>query len=98
MSNFNDAATELELANFGGKGKGKRRDDSTRDSNSFKKFNFNVLGKGEQNKLTKSLMKYQISLAAYVNTFQVKRSYSNSLISEKKRFDVDSEQNDLNVK
>jgi hypothetical protein len=79
----------LELEGLGELGKQKKCD-SSKSSNIFKKFNYNLNEGNAKTKLMNSLMKYQVQLATYLNCFgTVKRSNSNSIMSSTKKVEID---------
>jgi hypothetical protein len=68
----------------------KKKFDSSKSSNIFKKFNYNLNEGNAKSKLMNSLMKYQVQLARYFNCFgTLKRSNSNSIMSSTKKIEKD---------
>ena len=88
--NFRLAGQELELSGIG-EMSCKKKENSTKSSNCFTKYNYNILNIEEQTKLCNALMKYQIKLASYMTCFDLKRSNSNSLLSVNKKNDNEND-------
>jgi len=90
VDNFKEAAQKLELSGIG-EYVAQKKDNSKKSSHSFIKKNYNTLTEEEKNTLINSIMKYQIQLPAYLACFDLKRSNSNSLMSNNKK---NEEEND----
>jgi hypothetical protein len=95
--NFWNAAKNLERLNLGKIAK-EKRDSSTRDSSCFKKTNFYSFNRENRFIFLNNISDFQVDSAKYIEQFNhLKRSNSNSLISEsKKKLDEKLEESQKN--